>query len=100
MLLLACAPNARFVASRYWRPHRWHGSRWLPSAHSFHALIKTKESGVISSPPMEFMWTFDLFTTSRSQYSYFSGVELMKMTALRSRLALLSQPGQTHGMRG
>src|SRR5271168_4845026 len=33
--------QARLVASRYARPHFWHGSRWQPSAHSFQALIKT-----------------------------------------------------------
>ena len=35
---------ARSVAARYSPPHFISGSRWLPSAHSFHALMKTKFS--------------------------------------------------------
>src|SRR5579872_162360 len=100
MLLSAGAPNARRVASRYLRPHRMHGSRWLPSAHSFQALMKISESGAIPKPWTGFMRVFRRFTDSRSQDSYLSGVELMKMTALRSRRAPLSQPGHTQGIRG
>lgn len=39
-------PSALRVASRYARPHRSSGSRWFPSAHSFHALMNTKFSSV------------------------------------------------------
>src|SRR5262249_12049485 len=37
---------ARLVASRYARPWRRSGSRWLPSAHSFQALTKMTGSSL------------------------------------------------------
>ena len=38
------AASARRVASRYWRPKRWSGSRCADSAHSFQALMNTRRS--------------------------------------------------------
>ena len=77
------------VASSQARPWRSSGSRCVPSAHSFHAFTKT--SG--SSPAAD--RTSVCRTSFRSQISYSSGEELIRMWASRPRRAVLSHDGMT-----
>ena len=81
-------PRHRLVASRNAIPCLLSGSKWHPSAHSFHALMNTnRESGGYAETRS---------IASLSQRAYWSG-ELFWMIVAATLRALLSHEGNTQG---
>jgi len=87
---VTCCNSSRSV-SRNARPKRRSGSRWLPSAHSFHDRMKTmrRSSG---TPAIR-------SKARRSWRRNNSGFDLCRTRPARPLRGVLSQLGMTHGWR-